>query len=531
VPSTATIAAGQTQQFGAIASYNDETLEDHTDAAWWASSAPQVASVTTGSEASVRGLATTLAPGTTTITAGVGEQSIAIPATLTVREPGLTLTPTGPVRDLGESIQFQFRGTYADGTTRDLTGEATWSSSNPTVASITPAGLAIALAAGATTITATYGDLPSVTTILTVLNVPPTLSALIPSRGPVGMVVTLYGTHLAATSQVAFNGTPTPFTLQSATQVAATVPSGATSGLVTVTTPSGTGTSSTSFVVTAPPTVTITSPADGTTLTAASVAVTGTVTSDIGEITVSVNGVTAHVNGNQWAVTVPLQLGSNTLTATAVESTGAQATASIMVTANGPAVIPLAWIAIPNSGLAPLIVRWQVTNLTGRPLVQYELDANGTGAFGTPMATLEGVQTTYTIPGLVAPVVRATDDQGMVYTATTTVNVLPQNQIDGLIRAKWNGMKDALRGNAIEAAATYFLPTQQARYRTLFTLLGSRLTQVVNDMAEIEGIYVTGRQAQYRIQRTELVNGQPMAISYYIYFILGTDGVWRIRDF
>ena len=228
---------------------------------------------------------------------------------------------------------------------------------------------------------------------------------------------------------------------------------------------------------------------------------------------------------------MPLQLGANTLTATAVESTGARGTASIAVTASGPTVTPLVLAALPNSGLASLTVRWQVTNQTGHPLAHCELATNGTGSFGTPVASLDGIQTTHTIPGLIAPVLRATDNQGVVYTATTVVNVLPQNQIDGLIRAKWNGMKDALRGNAIEAAVTYFLPSQQARYQTLFTLLGSRLGQVATEMAEIECIYVMGRQAQYRIQRTELVSGQPTAISYYIYFILGTDGVWRIRDF
>jgi uncharacterized protein YjdB len=46
-------------------------------------------------------------------------------------------------------------GTYTDGTTQDLTGSVTWASSDTTAASISTSGLATALAAGSSTITAT----------------------------------------------------------------------------------------------------------------------------------------------------------------------------------------------------------------------------------------------------------------------------------------------------------------------------------------------------------------------------------------
>jgi hypothetical protein len=50
-------------------------------------------------------------------------------------------------------------------------------------------------------------------------------------------------------SAVKFNGTSASFTFNSDTSVSATVPSGATSGPISVTTPNGTGSSSASFTV------------------------------------------------------------------------------------------------------------------------------------------------------------------------------------------------------------------------------------------------------------------------------------------
>jgi len=69
----------------------------------------------------------------------------------------------------------------------------------------------------------------------------------------VGTAVTLSGSGFIGATSVKFNGTSaTTFTVSSDTQVTATVPSGATSGTISVTTPGGTATSATSFSVTSP---------------------------------------------------------------------------------------------------------------------------------------------------------------------------------------------------------------------------------------------------------------------------------------
>lgn len=74
-----------------------------------------------------------------------------------------------------------------------------------------------------------------------------------PDRGPAGTEVHLYGKGFSETpsaNQVAFNGTPATVTSASATRLVVTVPSGATTGPITVTAPLGSATSPGPFTVT-----------------------------------------------------------------------------------------------------------------------------------------------------------------------------------------------------------------------------------------------------------------------------------------
>jgi uncharacterized repeat protein (TIGR03803 family) len=71
----------------------------------------------------------------------------------------------------------------------------------------------------------------------------------VPGSGKVGVSITILGTNLTGATAVSFNGTAASFTVVSGTQITATVPSGATSGTVAVTTPSGTLNSNVPFQI------------------------------------------------------------------------------------------------------------------------------------------------------------------------------------------------------------------------------------------------------------------------------------------
>ena len=80
-------------------------------------------------------------------------------------------------------------------------------------------------------------------------NVTPAISAFDPPSGPVGTSVNITGTGLLQTTKVTFNGKSASFTVVSDTSVTATVPTGATTGKIGVTTKGGTATSTKSFTV------------------------------------------------------------------------------------------------------------------------------------------------------------------------------------------------------------------------------------------------------------------------------------------
>ena len=79
----------------------------------------------------------------------------------------------------------------------------------------------------------------------------PTIGTFAPPSGKVGTVVTITGTGLTQTTGVSFGGVAaTTFTVVSDLQIIATVPTGAITGKIAVTTTGGTATSSATFTVT-----------------------------------------------------------------------------------------------------------------------------------------------------------------------------------------------------------------------------------------------------------------------------------------
>jgi predicted extracellular nuclease len=82
--------------------------------------------------------------------------------------------------------------------------------------------------------------------------VPPTFSGISPGSGGAGTAVTVYGAHFTGATAVTLNGATAQFSVVSDSQLTVTVPAGATSGPIAVTTPSGSATSSSTFTVAAP---------------------------------------------------------------------------------------------------------------------------------------------------------------------------------------------------------------------------------------------------------------------------------------
>ena len=169
-PLVPTIALGTTQQFTATGTYSDNTTQNITTSVTWTSGTKSVATIS--NTAGTQGLATSVAEGSTTITAASG--SVNASTTLTVSAATLVsiaLSPPSPTIAVGSTQQFTATGTYSDASTQNITTSVNWTSSAPGVATISNSpgkqGLATGAGAGTSTITATLGVTGSTTLTVT----------------------------------------------------------------------------------------------------------------------------------------------------------------------------------------------------------------------------------------------------------------------------------------------------------------------------------------------------------------------------
>jgi hypothetical protein len=132
--------------------------------------------------------------------------------------------------------------------------------------------------------------------------------------------VTITGTNFAGATAVTINGVAAPFTMISATQILAAVPTGATSsGKVTVTNPANTATSTANFTysgLNSTPTLTAVSATAG----SAGTTITLTGTNLVGVSTITINGVTMNtirvVSTTQISFVIPVGSSSGTISVT-----------------------------------------------------------------------------------------------------------------------------------------------------------------------------------------------------------------------
>lgn len=171
------LAAGTTQQLKLTARYSNGISYDVTNIATFRSASPSVASVTT--TGTTRGLVKGLATGSSAITASFSGRSAQ--TTVRVTAPTvtrLTLDPASVSLPRGLTRQLVATAHFSDNTSRDVTNQATFSSSASSVASVStlpPRGLVTAKTNGSATLTATYSG-RSATSRVTVVNA--TLSSL-----------------------------------------------------------------------------------------------------------------------------------------------------------------------------------------------------------------------------------------------------------------------------------------------------------------------------------------------------------------
>jgi len=153
-PQNFVVAPATGIQYSATGQFSDGSSQSVTLAANWTSSSTSVAGVSSS------GLATGNSPGTTTITATLGSVS-GSSNLLVTSSPLVSLKITAPNNGMiaqQTPEQLIATGTFADGTSQNVTGAVKWTSSSSSVATVnngnTFRGVLTAIAPGSTTVTA-----------------------------------------------------------------------------------------------------------------------------------------------------------------------------------------------------------------------------------------------------------------------------------------------------------------------------------------------------------------------------------------
>src|ERR1700723_4121239 len=163
-PPDSTVAMGLSSQFTATGIYSDGSKQDISSQVQWSSANAAAAWISNA------GLATTVGPGSTLITAKLGKMSGSTSlnvtaATLVV----IDLTPTNASLANGLTGRFVATGGYTENSVHDITASVTWASSVNSVASISNApgsnGMTTTTGPGSTLISASLGAVSASTTL------------------------------------------------------------------------------------------------------------------------------------------------------------------------------------------------------------------------------------------------------------------------------------------------------------------------------------------------------------------------------
>jgi hypothetical protein len=162
-PATQVLNVGNSQQYIAIGTFDNNTTRDITAASTFASASPAVATI-----AASGGMALAKAPGASVISATSGGLSGS--ATLNVLPAALVslaVTPAATNFQIGATRQLATFATYSDGSVVNVTANSGFVSANPAAVSVANTGLMTGVAAGSSNITASFSGKTAIATATT----------------------------------------------------------------------------------------------------------------------------------------------------------------------------------------------------------------------------------------------------------------------------------------------------------------------------------------------------------------------------
>jgi hypothetical protein len=266
-------------------------------------------------------------------------------------------------------------------------------------------------------VTTLFGTLPTTTfsPVRFAMVSAPAVTGFTPASGPVGTGVTITGSGFNSATNVAFNGTQAVFSVLSDTSIRVAVPTGATSGLITVTNPGGIGVRPIPFTVAASaPSIASFAPATGPVGTT----VTLTGSGFTGATNVALNGATATftvVSDTSITAKVPAGATTGTIAVTTPAGSGTSPTA---FTVTAPAAVTLASFSPASAGVGSTVTLTG-TGFTGLTSVAFN------GITATVVSSTSDTSATATVPAgpSTGPITVST--AGATATSATPFTVIP----------------------------------------------------------------------------------------------------------
>ena len=269
---------------------------------------------------------------------------------------------------------------------------------------------------------------------------------------------------------------------------------------------------------------------DGSVVDDDSIVISGTISAPANS-GVLINGAVAQVdtNGHFYANGVVLAPGDNTISILVAGSGGQTVTKTLTVSSTGAA--PFAVEALPTDGLAPLQVRFTVTNRANRAFqrMEFDFDSNGVADYtaypGQFVDSKFLLAVTYPVGTYTMKITAYDAEDVRIWSTTRIVTARSTQQLDGMLRGVYDGMLQSLVAGRIDLALNAISGDMQDKYAGVFTELGTALPAAASTLGTLQPNWFGVDRAEYFVIR-DTPDGK---VGFLIDFIRGEDGVWRIE--
>jgi hypothetical protein len=104
--------------------------------------------------------------------------------------------------------------------------------------------------------------------------------------------------------------------------------------------------------------------------------------------------------------------------------------------------------------------------------------------------------------------------------------------LDGLLKARWDAMRQSLIGGDIVNASSYFKSSRTAAYTEFFQLIPvSQISAVIPGPDKMDLIEILESKARYVTEIDILINDTPATANSFIIFTKDENGLWKISFF